>query len=736
MPRIFGEASTGRFLLVTFLPIITGTLALGAIVTVLLFMAAKSSDDVAIERQVRLVELIVSQMQAGLAHDQESVTVWDDAVAALESATDEEWIDYNLGAWMSTYFGHDQAYILGPEDQPVYAFAQEERHSPSAFASIASQVLPLVSDLRLRLKRGDTEGVTEQVLSIGASDVTVVAGRPSVVSVKPIISDTGEIEQKPGGEFLHVAVRHLDGRFAREIERDYLLENFRFSWSMGPAASITLKNREGNTLGYMIWEPFLPGTAMKTRILPALMALCLGGVAALVALMLVLRRRSVRLVSSEATVYHLAHHDLLTDLPNRGLFSRHLSQRLRKITADEQLAVLYLDLDHFKEVNDSYGHPAGDGLLREFADRLRRLIPTEATVARLGGDEFMILIPGMSTESAITEFCDQLIRIARQPFEVGGAKAFIGVSIGVSVAPRDGLDEAELIRRADVALYEAKRAGRAKYAVYDLTMDENIGARREIERDLRAALEDSGQLAVFYQPLFLARSGEMVGVEALVRWQHPAKGWITPETFIPVAEETGLIERLGEWVLREACGTTAGWSIETVAVNVSAVEMRAPHYALRVANILLEFGMNPRRLELELTESALSDKGGECGRNVAALRQLGVRIALDDFGTGFSSLGRLHLMQVDRIKIDRSFVNGFGKENGDEAIVQAIVDLARAKGLKTTAEGVETESQSQYLQRVGCDELQGYFLSRPMSAADLAKIASPPEKAHNVPTQG
>jgi EAL domain-containing protein (putative c-di-GMP-specific phosphodiesterase class I) len=290
------------------------------------------------------------------------------------------------------------------------------------------------------------------------------------------------------------------------------------------------------------------------------------------------------------------------------------------------------------------------------------------------------------------------------------------------MAPAEGSERTELCRKADIALYHAKATGRSRYAVFNSGMDAIQQTRRALEIDLRQALEDHSQIQVHYQPLFSAGERKITGVEALLRWRHPSNGWISPDVFIPIAEETGLIERLGELVLREACVAANKWPLATVAINVSAVELRNPAYALKVAEALMTSGIPASKLELELTESVVTDSAGQCALNIRTLRDLGVRIAIDDFGTGFSSLSRLQELKVDRIKIDRSFVNGFGSSNGDEAIVQAIINLAHATGLKTTAEGVETDAQSRNLEAMGCDELQGFLLARPVAASEIDEL--------------
>ncbi|YBV95921.1 EAL domain-containing protein [Phyllobacteriaceae bacterium JZ32] len=724
MQRLSNEPGHRHFFLKTGLPIMLAAIAVAIAFCTLIIWSSHETDQVAIERQERLVALVVSQLRASLAHDQESVTVWDDAVKAVKSGTaDHEWIDTNLGTWMHTYFGHDGAYILDPFDRPVYAFLGGEVAKPSAYDKIASSAEPLVKALRAKLRASDTTGINDKILTPGESDLSVIAGHPAVISVKPIVSDSGKIRQTPGSEYLHVAVRFLDGSFTQELQKDYLFKGLRFSWhndNSSDEASYALKSVSGKTIGYFIWEPYRPGSSVLDSIMPTLIALLAAILTTIAALVAILHKRSIKLQMSEARLHHLALHDPLTGLPNRTLFNARLDQALERLQRSKgKLAILYLDLDRFKQVNDTLGHPAGDELIREFAERLKKLAGDTNTVSRIGGDEFTIIVPDLKRVKDIHHFCQRIIDTVRHPFDLYGSQVFVGVSIGVAFAPADGLERTELTRKADVALYHAKSTGRSRYAVFGKDMDTLLQARRNIEQDLRTALQAGDQIQVYYQPIYSASSRKITGVEALLRWHHPTKGWISPDVFISIAEEAGLIEALGEKVLREACTAAKAWPLGTIAVNVSAIELRNPSYAKRVAKLLSSLGMDPHRLELEMTESALTDSLGQCEENVKALRELGVRIALDDFGTGFSSLSRLQRLDVDRIKIDRSFIKGFGSTNGDEAIVQAIVELARATALKTTAEGVETDEQGKCLEQIGCDNLQGFFLSRPLPAGEI-----------------
>ncbi len=717
-------ASQTRFILNFVTPL---ALAIGLSFALYFALAwsAQQSDQLSEERQKQLVELIVSNMQAGIAHDQESSSVWDDAVKAVtRDEPDREWLDNNLGAWMHTYFQHDGAFVVSPNDELIVSFLNGEPDARQAYARIAEAARPLIEKLRVRLARQDETGVNDQVLSIGESNIASIEGRPAVISLKPIVSDTGDLEQVPGQEFIHIAVRFLDGSFLEAIGRDYLFEDLHFSPTPTSATGrsrTALRASSGDVIGYFVWTPFLPGAAVLRNATPVL-AVVAAAILSLMGLLGALAwRRSAHLSRSRKQLEHMAHSDTLTGLPNRASFSRHLGQVLAKRKAEDAVAVLYLDLDHFKEVNDTSGHPVGDALLVDVAARLKEVAGPLAMVARVGGDEFTVATRQAAPDD-LERLCDRLISAIRRPFLVHGHPITIGLSVGVAVAGEQGDDGSELTRKADIALYHAKAAGRNCYAIFGSHMDELVRSRRDMERDLRVALEKPGQIEVHYQPVFSTIDQELTGVEALARWRHPEKGLVPPDVFIPVAEEIRLIDVLGGLVLREACAAALQWPTLTVAVNASAIELREEAYARRVISLLKEIGFDPTRLEIEITESALADNSGHCERNISELREVGVRFALDDFGTGFSSFGRLQSLEVDRIKIDKCFVDGFGKPGGSEEIVRAMINLAQAKGLKTTAEGIETPEQNAVLQRLGCDEIQGYLLSRPVSATAITAM--------------
>jgi diguanylate cyclase (GGDEF)-like protein/PAS domain S-box-containing protein len=426
---------------------------------------------------------------------------------------------------------------------------------------------------------------------------------------------------------------------------------------------------------------------------------------------------------AQQQISHMARHDALTNLPNRTLFREQLEKALRLAKRADQLAVLCLDLDHFKEINDTLGHPIGDALLREVARRLGECVTEHDTVARLGGDEFAIVQFCSNAEpSVVSGLASRVVESIASPYEIGGHQLVIGVSVGISLAPEDGEDPDELLQKADLALYRAKADGRGTYRFFESGMDARAQARRMLERDLRLALQRD-EFEVYYQPIRDIAGDRVVAFEALARWNHSLRGLIAPNNFIPVAEETGLIVPLGDVVLRKACVEAAGWPAHiAVAVNLSPVQFKNPTLVTSVKAALQASGLSANRLELEITESVLLQNSEATLAVLHELRGFGVRISLDDFGTGYSSLSYLRSFPFDKIKIDRSFVTDLATRDESMAIVRAVTGLGKSLGIVTTAEGVETDAQFDLLRQEGCTQAQGYLFSRPRPAADVAKM--------------
>jgi diguanylate cyclase (GGDEF)-like protein/PAS domain S-box-containing protein len=428
---------------------------------------------------------------------------------------------------------------------------------------------------------------------------------------------------------------------------------------------------------------------------------------------------------AEERIAHMARHDALTDLPNRALLRERLEYELKRVKRGECLAVLCLDLDHFKSVNDTLGHPIGDELLKVVADRLRRCTREHDTIARLGGDEFAIIMTAMEQPTDAAALSKRVRDAITKPYSLDGHQIVADISIGISVAPLDATEPDQLLKNADMALYGAKADGRGAYRFFEPEMDARMRQRRELEMDLRKALV-AGEFELYYQPLVDLQSNDITGFEALLRWNHPVRGLISPAQFIPIAEETGLIIPLGEWVLRKACEETAGWPGDfKVAVNLSPAQLKSRNLVQIVISALASAGMAATRLQLEITESVLMQNTFATLATLHQLRALGVQIAMDDFGTGYSSLSYLRSFPFDKIKIDRSFINDLSNGAEPLAIVRAIASLAKSLSMISTAEGVETQQQLEKLQAVGCTEMQGYLFSQARPAEEIVRLFLP-----------
>ena len=428
--------------------------------------------------------------------------------------------------------------------------------------------------------------------------------------------------------------------------------------------------------------------------------------------------------SAEERIGHMARHDALTDLPNRVLMRERLEHELKRVKRGESLAVLCLDLDHFKSVNDTLGHPIGDELLKLVADRLRGCTREPDTIARLGGDEFAIIMTKMQKENDPATLARRIRESIIKPYQIEGHQIITDISIGISLSPDDGTEPDELLKNADMALYGAKADGRGTYRFFELEMDARMKARRDLEMDLRKAL-GNGEFELYYQPLVNLQTNEISAFEALLRWQHPVRGMISPADFIPLAEETGLIVPLGEWVLNTACEEAVNWpSHVKVAVNLSPAQLTNRNLVSVVKKALADSGMDARRLQLEITETVLLQNTFATLARLHELRKLGAQIALDDFGTGYSSLSYLRSFPFDKIKIDQSFIQDMSNGAEPLAIVNAVAGLAKCLNMISTAEGVETQQQMDTVQSMGCTEMQGYLFSRARPAKEIGQFFS------------
>jgi diguanylate cyclase (GGDEF)-like protein len=522
---------------------------------------------------------------------------------------------------------------------------------------------------------------------------------------------------------LVLAVKYLDGQLLSDISARFDLPNLRTIGHEAPNKGETfaiLPDGAGVPIARFAWIPNQPGGKIVKTVLP-FMAIAFGGFALLTGFALrYIRRTAMKLAEGENRLRHLALHDPLSGLPNRTAFSERLAAVIAASGRDGALAaVLAIDLDHFKDINDTLGHHIGDGLIGVVAQRLKHALRRDDLVARLGGDEFAVITTAAPDVGSLERFAERVIAMLRAPYSISGHTLVIGASIGIAVIESDAADAADIMRRADVALYRAKNEGRSRACIYDADMDADLRERKQLEKDLREAIEDDG-LSVAYQPIMNASGEKMAGVEALCRWKHPTRGDVPPMEFIPIAERSELIIPLGEWVLRKACIEAKPWAGLTVAVNVSPLQFRRQDFVEVVERILAETGFDPHRLELELTESTLLGNVDDAEKAMHRLKARGVRFALDDFGTGYSSLLYLRRFPFDRIKIDRSFVRSIETAADAASIVHAIVSLGRGLGMKVTAEGVETAEQQLFLRAAGVHSMQGYRFGKPQPAGDIS----------------
>ena len=713
-----------QFSVAVLLPVLVALIVTAASVLGFVFWSTANIDHRSLERQKTVLEHGLVARRDTIARELKSIAHRDEAVVNTRLMFSYGWVHANMGRWMHEMFGLNRAVVLNAAAHPLYVMENGEAVDIGAYNSIAAPIQALAARLRTTAPAQPLPaGTVPQPRA--ATDFALVEGVPAIVSVTTITSDTGAVLQTPGTEPLLAAVQFLDAAAAAQFGREHLFENGRFTLARGGGedrANFPILNQAGRFVAFFEWDRERPGQTLLRQTGPILIAAF--GVGALMVYLLLrqLRRFSVALAAGRHEAEYQAAHDRLTSLPNRLNFDRHLARTLTGPHArSRRLALLMLDLDRFKQVNDTLGHQAGDELICAVGQRIRAVVGEDAKLARLGGDEFAILLADRGSRDNIEALAARIIEAIGRPFDLNHFKAHVGASIGI-VQVEGEAEPRELMRKADIALYEAKAGGRNRAVVYEEHMNELLQLQHTIEAELRLALEGDDQLFVAFQPLVDQASRKVIGAEALARWTHPKYGLISPGRFIPVAENTGLIEALGEKVLRSACALGATVPGRTIAVNISPTQLRNPDFAVLVFDILHQTGMRPVDLELEITESILLDDEHISAQNLRTFRAAGIHIALDDFGTGYSSLSYLKRYPVDRIKIDRSFVSQLAEGHVSVAITQAMVTLAHAMDLEVTAEGVETEAQAEILGRLGCNILQGFLFSGGVSAEAISAV--------------
>lgn len=643
---------------------------------------------------------------------------WEEAYDAY-MREDADWIDLNVGTGITETYIADLLIITAPDGRVDYGWIVEDTDTVEEILTedVLAQVMAIADTLPVGNKAGrgglfvDTPS---DPMMLAVQHVTPVSRADDVSATDlPVI----------------VFGQYLDEQRLHDLGASFLIDDLHFErTATAPEGAQVIVDLSGEMLGYLMWTPPSPGNALlKSVLVPIGLALGLFCIVALVTAMRA-RKMAMALTDSEREAVTAARTDSMTGLLNRAGFLELLqSGEIQGACDRRQLGLIYLDVNGFKAVNDSIGHSGGDDLVRALARRIERALPQKASLARIGGDEFAIALCDDGAVKRVAEVARAVSHSLDRPFSIGGFEFHVTASVGYAVADGAGASPAELIRRADLAMYQAKNAAEREPLAYHATMETGALEKKRIEAGLRRALE-TGEFSVFYQPLVDASEMRVFGLEALMRWTSAEFGPVSPALFIPVAEETGLIHDIGRWVVERACIDLHNWPGLTMAINVSPVQLRDPGFAEEIKKLVERHGHAPSRFELEVTEGILVANPTIAQRKLKLLKDFGFRLALDDFGTGFSSIGYLRQFPFDVLKLDRSFVRDIGTSDRANTLIQALVSLGEALELSVIAEGIETEEQLQLLRLARCRHVQGFMFSKPVPAREVAAVVATVER--------
>ncbi|HTC02354.1 MAG TPA: EAL domain-containing protein [Xanthobacteraceae bacterium] len=710
-------------------------------VVVAVLTSARRADEVSAGREQSLLETAIAGKGMRLLRELDSAAATERATSYIRNTYDSQWVS-RRAEWLIDYYNEDVVAVVDGNDRIKYTLFRAP--ADAAAVDLGAQIAST-----LDLLRGRLNAMPEHAVAVIAEQDPAKPGRrtaliqrfmdrPAIVGAVAVGTET-DLAAGNAHAPIVVAVRYIDGAMLNEIGERLQLTNLRKIDTPAPLPgehAIEFTDAQGNAIARFAWQPTRPGGKILGSVLPFI-AVALGGFALLVGLVLRYMRRSAEEIrAGESQLRHLALHDPICGLPNRIFFGERLETVINDVRAGgATAAVFYIDLDHFKDVNDTLGHPIGDELILNVTQRLSHIMRGEDLVARLGGDEFAIITNCASDSYSLQAIAGRIIAAVCAPYMISGHNIIIGASIGIAVIDRRARDAADILRYADMALYRAKNEGRNRACIYDAAMDADLSNRKLLEGDLLYAIKNDG-LAAAYQPIMNSSGEKVIGVEALARWNHPTIGQIPPSQFIPIAEHSGLIIDLGEWMLRRACLDGRAWPKLTIAVNVSPLQFRRSDFVEVVERILAETDFDANRLELELTESTLLGNLDTAELSMLRLKAIGVRFALDDFGTGYSSLLYLRRFPFDKLKIDSSFVRSIEKAPDAAAIVHAVVSLGRGLGMKVTAEGVETAEQHLFLRAAGVHSMQGYRFGKPGTTSEInARLAHPDDYRVGSPDQ-
>jgi diguanylate cyclase (GGDEF)-like protein len=742
-PRIAGENNRPRRDRARLRLVVTiGVPAVVAIVCLVaaVLTSARRADEASLDRERQLIQQAIADRGTRILREVESVAATADATQAVRHDDNPQWVERHIGKWLEDFFDHDVVLVVDGSDRLQYT-----RFRASGDAGATELAKELAASFGFLRGRRLPSGILRLIaapdaVKPGRSAVLIqhLPNGPAIVAAVAVGSDSDLASGNPSAPIV-ASVKYIDDDMLREIGNRLQLPGLH---AIGDAAPVldkeaaTIVDAKGRTIARFAWQPVRPSGQIVGYVLPFI-ALAIAGLAVLVGLMVRhMRRTEHAIAAGETQLRYLALHDPVCGLPNRIYFGERLETVIDEVRhGGPSAAVFYIDLDHFKDVNDTLGHHIGDELILKVTQRLSRVMRGDDLVARLGGDEFAIITSCASDSHTLQATAGRIIAAICAPYAIKGHNIIIGASIGIAVIDRRAGDAGDILRYADMALYRAKNEGRNRACIYDAAMDADLSQRKLLEGDLLEAIKNEG-LNAAYQPIVNASGETMIAVEALARWTHPRAGIIPPAEFIPVAEHSGLIIQLGEWMLRRACLDGRNWPGLTVAVNVSPLQFRRSDFVDVVERILKETDFDANCLELELTESTLLGNLETAEQSMLRLKAIGVRFALDDFGTGYSSLLYLRRFPFDKLKIDSSFVRSIETASDAAAIVHAIVSLGRGLGMKVTAEGVENAEQHLFLRAAGVHSMQGYRFGRPGPAANIdARLASPDDYRVGRPDQ-
>lgn len=714
-----------------------GLVVLGLTLVGVVAYAGWSSNVKAVERERQLVENALDQSVSRVLDQQKAIAWWDDAVINAQSRPlNVEWLETNVGVYFYETYGHDEVIIVDAQNRPIYANVGGALSDPAAaYANHRAVFDQIISEARAgasgELRRRDRAFVESQgnySALLGASfgrwagHIMRVDGEPAVVAALSIVPNL-DATLVQGEPHLMLSVVRIDADFMAEVGGSLLIDDLALATSPlrnGGVNSEVFRADDGAEMGYLSWTPRRPGQTLLLFILPLVALGVLGAGVFTVLMVQRLKRATVDLADREELSRHQALHDSLSGLPNRHHFVERLQEALDGLVQSRnngRVVVAYIDVDRFKDVNDTMGHAAGDTLIMAVAERLRTALAAEDFLARFGGDEFAVMHRSSDLQ-AVENLCDRMRRAFDAPFDVYGQHIRMTASIGVATAPEHGFSPQELMRHADIALYQGKNQGRDRAMVFCAEMAAEVEQRREVELELQAAL-DAEELYLHYQPVVSCTQNRVAGVEALLRWSHPTKGPISPAVFVPIAEEAGLMPALGAYVLDRAFAETKRWPDLEVSINLSPVQFRHVDLVELLEQLIAKHNVDPSRIVLEVTEGVLMESTDRNRQILEAVRGLGFKIALDDFGTGYSSLRYLSDFRFDKIKIDRAFVTGIHERKRAMTIIQSVVTLGRGLGMGIVAEGVETEAEASVMRLLGVSELQGFWFSAAVPADEI-----------------